>query len=64
MLGDGVRRIGRHAHDMQLFICGFHIHVAVSRAAHGDELHAVLIQPFNGERVDAVVDERADAAAA
>ena len=60
VLGDGVRRIRGHAHDVQLAVRRLDVHIAVARAAHGDELHAVLVQPLHGERVDAVVDERAD----
>ena len=59
MLGDRVRRVGRHAHDVQLLERGLYVHVAVAGAAHGDELHAVVVKPFDGERVDAVVDEGA-----
>ena len=59
MLGDRVRRVGRHAHDVQLFKSGLHVHIAVSGAAHGDELHAVVVEPLDGERVDAVVHEGA-----
>ena len=55
VLRDGVGRIRRHADDVQLFVGCFDIHIAVARAAHGDDLHAVFIQPVDGLGIDVVV---------
>ena len=59
VLRDGVGRVGGHAHHRKFALGGLEVHVAVTRAAHGQHAHALVDQDAHGLRTDIVVDEGA-----
>jgi hypothetical protein len=60
VLGDGMQRVGRDAHDADAMAGGGgQVHVVESGAAEGDTTHAVFGEPGERGGVDDVVDEDA-----
>src|SRR5688572_6806997 len=61
VLGDRVRRVGRHARDGEAkFLRGREVNTVETGAAQGDVLHSQLCKRLEASAVNAVVDKGAD----